>query len=776
MVTDSVEPTRRRRRSVWPFWLRVRGWVLLCACVAIGALVGFLAKNWYAGSGVAVATAAVGILTTRARAELAARAERNSELSSRIEISTERGGLRKVRDLPDAVALRVHPAAVLELPDGRHDRQPPYVRRDIDVRLEKILGAVSFVLLVGESTAGKTRTAFEAISRKLPEHAFVAPTGRAELDHVISTVLEHRRCVVWLDELDRFLGPEGLSTTKANRILGDGTRHVVIVATMRTTAFDRYSPRAEAKADGGSKDILRTGRGVLHLAHRLDLPRRWTQAELARAKELDSDPRLRKALEQADEFGLGEVLAAGPQLLADWQHAWTPGQHPRGAAIVAAAVDCQRAGVTSAVPERTLRHLHEHYLNARTGGSGLQPEPFADGLAWAVEPVPETTSSLLIPVDDGYRAFDYLIDTVFAPIPPQTWHVLLARASPQGSYDIGLTAYQQGRYDHAETGLAKAAAGGVTEAQDALARCVGDAGRPNEAAAMFAELAEQRTKDFGPGNPLTLTARRNHAVYLGLSGKPATATDLLTELTSDCTGWLGRDHVETLAARCERATYLGLNGDLHGSTRLLAGLIPDCSAALGADHQMTLKVRYQYANSIGASGQLVKATALLEALIEHRTTVLDAADDPDTLLARHQHATYLGRAGQHTTATERFAAVVDDRSRVLGHRHPDTLVSRHQHATYLGQAGDYDRAANLFADLAADYQATAGAGDPETLIARYQHATSLAAAKRTHEALRCLNKVLTDSVRELGTEHNVTIMTRTALAQWQPHATRILDG
>ncbi|MFI5586317.1 hypothetical protein ACIA5G_14845 [Amycolatopsis sp. NPDC051758] len=764
--------TRERRPGFRPWWRRVRGWVLLCCCALVGALVGLVAKNWYAGSGAAVVTAVAGMLTTRAKAEVDARAKRVRELGSRIEVSTERGGLRKVRDLPDAVAFHVHPAGVLERPDGRSDRVPPYVRRDVDVRLEKILGSVSFVILVGESTAGKTRTAYEAIRRRLPDHVFVPPTGRADLEHVLATVLEQRKCVVWLDELDRFLGPDGLSSTKVNRILGDGTRQVVVVATMRTTAYARYSPREEAKTDGAGRELLRSGRDVLRLAHRLDLPRHWTEAELARARELAADPRLRKAIEQAAEFGVGEVLAAGPQLLADWHDGWTPGRHPRGAAIVAAAVDCQRAGLLGAVAERTLRRLHEHYLEARAGGSGLQPESFEDGLAWAVEPVPETTSSLLIATGDGYRAFDYLVDTVADPVPAPTWRTLLAKASPELSYDIGLTAHQQGHYDHAEAGLAKAAAGGVPEAPDALARCIADAGRPAEAAALFARMAEQRSAEFGPADPRTLATRRDHAVYLGLAGRLTDAASLLAALAEDCTQRLGRAHVETLTTRYERAAHLSLAGDPRGAARLLAGLLPECVTALGTDHATTLKVRYRHADALGAAGQYVKATALLGALIDDRTAMFDLGDDPETLLARHQQAGYLGRAGQHAAAAVRFEKVVADRARILGRVHPDTMVSRHQHATYLGLSGDYDTAADLFAELAADYLATAGAADTETLFTRYQHAASLAAAGRRSDAVRCLGKALADASREPGADPEVTRFLRDALARWSPAATR----
>ncbi len=96
-----------------------------------------------------------------------------------------------------------------------------------------------------------------------------------------------------------------------------------------------------------------------------------------------------------DTFGLAELLADGPELARDWQNGWRPGGHPRGAALVAAAVDCRRAGLSDPVPVELLADLAEHYLDAR-GGDTLRPESLEDAWSWARKPA-RGASSLLMP-------------------------------------------------------------------------------------------------------------------------------------------------------------------------------------------------------------------------------------------------------------------------------------------------------------------------------------------------------------------------------------------
>ncbi|NEA68365.1 hypothetical protein [Streptomyces sp. SID12488] len=108
------------------------------------------------------------------------------------------------------------------------------------------------------------------------------------------------------------------------------------------------------------------------------------------------DPRLIRALAGDERFGVAELLAAGPELVEAWRHAWMPGRHPRAAALVAAAVDARRAGYHRPLPAEILQQLHEGYL-VRRGGVELRPESFSEALNWALPPtVPAGANSLVL--------------------------------------------------------------------------------------------------------------------------------------------------------------------------------------------------------------------------------------------------------------------------------------------------------------------------------------------------------------------------------------------
>ncbi len=83
---------------------------------------------------------------------------------------------------------------------------------------------------------------------------------------------------------------------------------------------------------------------------------------------------------------------------------------PRGAALVAAAVDCRCAGLHEPVPSTLLTELAENHL-ARRQGPLLRPESLSAALEWATA-VSHGTSSLLLPTSQPgfYLAFDYLVD------------------------------------------------------------------------------------------------------------------------------------------------------------------------------------------------------------------------------------------------------------------------------------------------------------------------------------------------------------------------------
>src|SRR6266545_5026510 len=296
---------------------------------------------------------------------------------------------------------------------------------------------------------GKTRVAYEAMRRVLPDHHLVAPASRDAVRTVVEIVVDQRRCVVWLDDVERFFGVHGLTVPLLDRMLA---ADAVVIGTIRVGELDRFGARHEADSD--DRDGWRAAREVLRRAVEIPLPRRWSRPELDRASR-STDPRVRSALRMTDTFGLAELLADGPELARDWQNGWRPGGHPRGASLVAAAVDCRRAGLSDPVPVELLAELAEHYLDAR-GGATLRPEALDEAERWARKPA-RGASSLLIPAgNDTVLAFDYLIDLATEPVPVPVWLGVVAWCSPEQALGVGLTARRLARFEAAEAAFTKA--------------------------------------------------------------------------------------------------------------------------------------------------------------------------------------------------------------------------------------------------------------------------------------------------------------------------------
>lgn len=109
------------------------------------------------------------------------------------------GRLPTVGDVIDPVALGVHRAGPLGGTAGNSQSSsgmaPAYVPRDVDEELRERLAAGGFVLLVGDSTAGKSRTAFEAVSATLAGHLLIAPS-RGAIAVAVERAAGERRCAL----------------------------------------------------------------------------------------------------------------------------------------------------------------------------------------------------------------------------------------------------------------------------------------------------------------------------------------------------------------------------------------------------------------------------------------------------------------------------------------------------------------------------------------------------------------------------------------------------
>ncbi|MEU3022029.1 tetratricopeptide repeat protein [Nocardiopsis alba] len=347
-----------------------------------------------------------------------------------------------------STALPVHQIDAHEL--GVHDVRSdptlegslPYVSRDMDEELDRRLKAAAadsrggLVLVTGASTAGKTRALVEALRRTLPDRMLVAPPEGTDLRHLprlLGRVAENapQGWVIWLDDLDRHLSASGLTPALVTDL---GEAEAVVAATIRQERLRYLRPSG---TDHASLD--ETGYPVLRTPP-VRVKRLWSHRERERARS-SGDERLVKAADD-ERFGVAEQLAAGPLLQQTWDDGPDSG-HPRGYALVAAAVDLARIGWASPLTREQIYSAHTAYLPSPPP----LPEENDQAWAWATRPL-SGMAGLLVPTDhEGrrWRAFDYL--ETQAPVPDLIWHTALATAKTTDRFTIGLTAYNGARLD-----------------------------------------------------------------------------------------------------------------------------------------------------------------------------------------------------------------------------------------------------------------------------------------------------------------------------------------
>lgn len=569
--------------------------------LCLAALAAFLSvvviSVWWGKAGAvaggAIATFGVTIAQARAGAAMDRRAAERSALTRGIFMPG--GKPSPVREITNPLSVGVRSAPQL----AGAARLPPYVRRDIDPELHDALRDPGFVLVVGDAAAGKTRAAYEAMRAVLPGHVLISPIAHGDMTAAMTAARAERRCVLWLDSLQRYLGADAVTSRQIAELLAGHGHHRVVLATLRATQETRLLVMAESLPGGQS---TRDGQAVLdQVTHRIVVNRMFSEQERERVAELAGDDRrLADALAHADRYGIAEYMSSGPQLHTEWHNGWERGTHPRGAALVAAAVDCRRAGYTAPLPKALLDELQEEYLQRR-GGMLLRPEPLGTAWRWATDLRDSGSSPLWSAGQDRYDVFDYLVDVAerepSPPVPEQTVRAALRHARASDAMSIAATAWYHGRSELAEAGFAAAYTElSTTDGPDALttlssrsdlAVTLHAMGRLPDPETEYRAILMARVRALGATHPDTQSSRNNLAVLLHTQHKYTEAEAEYRDVLDVRARTLGPAHPDTLTSRNNLGVVLGDLGRLEEAEAQLDEAARLRAQVLGADHPHT---------------------------------------------------------------------------------------------------------------------------------------------------------------------------------------------
>ncbi len=743
----------------------VRGWWLVAAAAMITAALTAVGKI-YTGAMVAAVVAAAGavvaVIAERGRAHIA---ERAATRSKRLYVE-------RVDKIRDPIRMGVHPAAWLTHADGHADQVPPFVTRDRMPDVEAALKVGGFVLVVGDSTAGKSRLAYEAMRACLPRHVCVRPADSAALAAAVVVVKQKRRSVLWLDDLDEYLGADGLTRSDLN----DLGHRVVVLATLRAHLRDEFSARYDPGRPAGERMAARAGREVLDsVTAEVRLDRTWSPTEVDAARE-SSDPRIAQAVSVADKHGVAETMTAGPALLRDWHDAWaatprvadrTHGD-ARGAALVSVAVDIRRAGYHRPLELAMLRDLHEVYLADR-GGALLHPGSWENAVDWATTPL-HATSSLIDP--ETYQAFDYLVneavqDPATPAIPEAVWRTLLERLAPDDVVEVAWRASYAGYVRHIEPAFHRVLEARHYRAATALSEILDDAGQSH--APDLLELTISRAEgEHGVSVEDILAMRHSLAWMLGEQigghGDPERSLGIIRQVVQHSELLLGRTDRRVLQGRLTLARQLGACGAHQEALSIATDLITLATEYNGTHDPLTLNARFEAAVWTRHLHGDAAGAELFSKLLKDAQSI-DAVSWSLVLNTAWNLGGALLGSGDAVAAVSILEQLVTEGKRAYGHKHAQTLQFRLTHVNAIGTAGDPPKALELARELVEDSTHTLGGTHLTTLQTKAQLAGWSSETGDRSAAIELYDSVLTDGTRRFGENHWLVTEIRTELAQ-----------
>ncbi|MEU0785354.1 hypothetical protein ABZ341_27710 [Streptomyces sp. NPDC006173] len=266
---------------------------------------------------------------------------------------------------------------------------PLYVRRTHDEILRSVLGQAAggtsrMVVLVGESSSGKTRACWEAAAELPAGWRLWQPLDPSPAQALANALQEGiAPCTaIWLNELQRYVGEQagpGSEQVAAGlrKLLQDSTNSPVLVlgtlwpeswnalTTLPTSAKPDPHPQVRALLEGRA----------------IHVPATFEAQELADVRTAGGhDSRLADALAHARNGQITQYMAGAPALLERYRTA-----PPAVRAVINAAMDASRLGGVTLMAEEFLETAAEGYLSD-DAYDALEEDWLRDALVYTQQP------------------------------------------------------------------------------------------------------------------------------------------------------------------------------------------------------------------------------------------------------------------------------------------------------------------------------------------------------------------------------------------------------
>ena len=368
--------------SAWWLVLPLAGAIVGAAIPLLSALGGV----WSAlGSLLGAIVGVVADFTPQVRDWISTRA-RNKWIA---EVSGDSGPIGRA----DLKSLRIH----------RSDRNvDEYVRRDAHEQLHALLKERTPVLVEGLSMAGKTRLVVEVLREEWPDARVLFPKGEDDVEKLLKTRQRPvRGAIIFLDELERFLGKQEFTLGVLNTWIDDSC---TVVATTTHMNYTRWRAELDSKFPGWE---------IVNRFHTLPLEAKLSDDELNAVGSTS----YAGDLASIEQLGLGRVLGRAEDIRRRFTSALD--SHQGRAGLVKAAVDWSRVGLEFASKEALL-------TLAKAYDDDLWEEPDWEAeWSWVIGKTTTEAPLVLHTGKDSWEALDLIVEEADWPLTETTLRTMV---------------------------------------------------------------------------------------------------------------------------------------------------------------------------------------------------------------------------------------------------------------------------------------------------------------------------------------------------------------